>query len=182
MNKITIVTGNAGKVRELQAMAIGKLDFVMRDLDLDEIQSLDLEKIVKDKAERAYGQIKEPVIVDDVSAGLASLKGLPGPFIKFFNKELGGDALYQLAKPEGDTVTISCVAAYYDGDKFILGRGSIHGSIVAPRGNNGFGFDSVVIPHGENKTMAEMTEEEKIRISHRGMAFRSLLSQLETLK
>jgi non-canonical purine NTP pyrophosphatase (RdgB/HAM1 family) len=181
MKKITIVTSNPGKVRELEAMASGKLDFAMYDLDIDEIQSLELEKIVKDKAQKAYAQIKGPVIVDDVSAGLASLNGLPGPFIKFFNNELGGDALYQLAKPEGDMATIVCIVAYYDGKKFVLGKGTIHAKIVAPKGGNGFGFDSVVIPEGQSKTMAEMTHEEKMRISHRGKALRSLLRKLETL-
>lgn len=108
MNKITIVTGNPGKVAELQAIALGKLDFVMQDLDIDEIQSLDLEKIVKDKAFRAYSMLKAPVIVDDVSAELASLNGLPGPFIKFFNKQIGEQALYLLAGNKTDKVTVTC--------------------------------------------------------------------------
>ncbi len=182
MQKISIVTGNSGKVRELQAMAMGKLEFTMHDLDIDEIQSLDLEEIVKDKARKAYRQIKAPVVVDDVSAGLTSLKGLPGPFIKFFNRILGGDALYQLAKSAQDTVTITCIAAYYDGKQYVLGTGTIKGTTVVPRGENGFGFDSVIIPEGHHITMAEMSDEEKILISHRGRAFRSLLEKLEILK
>jgi len=181
MHKIVIVTGNPGKVRELEAMAMGRLDFAMHDLDIDEIQSLDLEKIVKDKARKAYQQLKTPVIVDDVSAGLSSLNGLPGPFIKFFNKSLGGDALHQISRTDNDTVTISCIAAYYDGKHFILGKGTIKGNIVSPRGSNGFGFDAVVIPEGTGKTMAEMSEEDKMRVSHRGKAFRDLLNQLEKL-
>jgi non-canonical purine NTP pyrophosphatase (RdgB/HAM1 family) len=178
MLRITIVTGNPGKVKELKALASGRIDFTMHDLDIDEIQSLDLEKIVKDKADKAYKQIGSPVIVEDVSAGLASLNNLPGPFIKYFNKEIGNDSLYKLANPN-DTVTISCIAAYYDGVKFLLGKGTLTGKIVSPRGNNGFGFDSVVVPSGQTKTMAEMTSEEKILVGHRGKAFRSLLSQLE---
>jgi non-canonical purine NTP pyrophosphatase (RdgB/HAM1 family) len=182
MKRITIVTGNPGKVRELEAMAMGKLNFAMHDLDIDEIQSLELEKIVKDKAEKAYIQIKAPVIVDDVAAGLSSLNGLPGPFIKFFNKELGEDALYRLARSKDDTVIVTCIAAYYDGEQLILGKGTIKGKAVSPRGSNGFGFDSVVVPEGQKRTMAEMSEEEKMKVSHRGKAFRSLLQQLESLK
>jgi non-canonical purine NTP pyrophosphatase (RdgB/HAM1 family) len=181
MQKITIVTGNPGKVRELQAMAMGKINFVMHDLDIDEIQSLDLREIVKNKAKKAYEQLNTPIIVDDVSAGLTSLNGLPGPFIKFFNQKLGGDALFQLTKRKDDKVTISCIAAYYDGKEFILGEGTITGRIVSPRGKNGFGFDVVVVPDGQSMTMAEMSEEEKMLVSHRGKAFRDLLSQLEKL-
>jgi non-canonical purine NTP pyrophosphatase (RdgB/HAM1 family) len=178
MTKITIVTGNPGKVKELKAMALGKLDFTMLDLDIDEIQSLDLEAIVKDKAEKAYELAGGPVIVDDVSAGLDSLNGLPGPFIKFYNERLGSDVLYKISKPD-DRVTIDCLAGYYDGEDFMFGKGTIRGKIVSPRGSNGFGFDSVVILDGHDKTMAEMPDEEKAYISHRGIAFRSLLSQIE---
>lgn len=180
--KITIVTGNPGKVRELQAMAMGKLDFVMHDVDIDEIQSLDLEAIVIDKAKKAYQQIHSPIVVDDVSAGLKSLNGMPGPFIKFFNKEIGPDSLYRLSDKEDDEVTVSCMAAYYDGKEFILGRGTIHGQVVSPRGENGFGFDTVIVPDGQTKTMGEMTDEQKMLVSHRGLAFRSLLDQLEARK
>jgi XTP/dITP diphosphohydrolase len=182
MKTITIVTGNPGKVRELEAMAIGKLDFKMHSLDIDEIQSLDLEEIVKHKAKAAFELIKSPVIVDDVSAGLASLEGLPGPFIKFFQKKLGGEALYTLRKDAEDKVTLSCIAAYYDGEQFILGKGVITGTTVSPRGSGGFGFDVVVIPEGQAKTMAEMNEKQKMDVSHRGIAFRDLLRQLDALK
>ncbi|RTK93271.1 non-canonical purine NTP pyrophosphatase [Candidatus Saccharibacteria bacterium] len=178
MKTITIVTGNPGKVKELQAMATDSLEFTMHDLDIDEIQSMDLEHIVKDKAHKAYQQIKSPVIVDDVSAGLASLNGLPGPFIKFFNKTIGDDSLFKLAKAN-DIVTIVCLAAYYDGENYIIGQGTITGTIVEPRGTNGFGFDSVVIPDGQTQTMGEMSGHMKMQFSHRGKAFRALITKLE---
>lgn len=182
MQTTTIVTGNPGKVRELEAMAEGKLSFAMHSLDLTEIQSLDLHEVVEDKLRRAYAQLKVPVIVDDVSAGLDKLGGLPGTFIKFFNEKLGGDSLLQLAgNKEGEQVTVSCMAAYYDGKTMLFGKGTIRGTLVAPRGTNGFGFDVVIVPEGETRTMAEMTEAEKMAVSHRGRAFRDLLAQLERL-
>jgi non-canonical purine NTP pyrophosphatase (RdgB/HAM1 family) len=181
MQKITIVTSNPGKVRELQAMAMGKFDFVMHDLELAEIQSLDLEEIVVDKLKKAYKVIKAPVIVDDVSAGLDNLQGLPGPFIKYFNQLLGGDSLLTLANAENEPVTITCMAAYFDGKEVLIGRGTIKGRVVHPRGQNGFGFDVVVVPNGETRTMAEMSEAEKMQVSHRGKAFRDLVKQLDLL-
>lgn len=178
MKTVTIVTGNPNKVRELQAMAKGQIDFTMHDLDIDEIQSMDLEKIVRDKAQKAFAQIKEPVIVEDVSAGLISLNGMPGPFIKFFEKEIAGGALYRLTKADNERVVVTCIAAYYDGKQFIFGQGILHGTVVSPRGSNGFGFDPEIVPDGQDRTMAEMTTEEKSQISHRGKAFRALLEQL----
>ena len=144
MRKIAIVTGNPGKVQELQAIAMGALDFEMREINLSEIQSLDLHEIIEDKVRRAYDVVQGPVIVDHVK--------------------------------------IFCIAAYYDGDHMLFGEGILRGTVVRPRGHNGFGFDSVVQPEGENRTMAQMSREEKIQISHRGRAFRSLLEQIEKLQ
>jgi non-canonical purine NTP pyrophosphatase (RdgB/HAM1 family) len=178
MEAITIVTGNPGKVRELEAMAKGKLHFVMHELDIDEIQSLDPHEIVEDKAKKAYEQIKRPVIVDDVAADLDSLQGLPGPFIKFFNQVLGEDALVQLSKVENEQVNVTCIAAFYDGQNMVLSEGTIRGTVVKPRGTNGFGFDTVIVPDGQTRTMGEMSDEEKMQISHRGKAFMGLIEKL----
>jgi non-canonical purine NTP pyrophosphatase (RdgB/HAM1 family) len=181
MQSITIITGNPGKFRELEAISHGRFTFKMQSLSLHEIQSLDLEEIIKDKLQRAYDIVKAPVIVDDVSAGLDNLEGLPGPFIKFFNEKLSEEALYILAGREEAPVTITCSAGYYDGKEFVIGTGTIRGKVVSPRGKGGFGFDVIVMPEGESRTMAEMTPEEKMAISHRGKAFRDLLAQLEEM-
>ncbi len=182
--KITIVTGNLNKLRELSALAPNDLELTNQALELDEIQSLDLRKIVEDKLRRAYEQVGSAVIVEDVSAGLESLNGLPGPFIKFFEQQLGRGALYKLSKQPDDRVTIRCIAGYFDGAKMVFAEGVVHGTITAPRGENGFGFDCVVVPDGqlsdERRTVAEMTADEKNAISHRGQAFKSLFQQLDS--
>jgi len=77
-------------------------------VDLDEIQSLDLEAIAVDKAKRAYEKVGKPVLVEDVSAGLDSMGGLPGPFIKYFEVTLGMDALYQLRKAQDEPGSATC--------------------------------------------------------------------------
>lgn len=179
MKTITLVTGNPNKLRELQAIAPAGLQFDSKAVDLTEIQSLDLREIVEDKVRRAYDVVGGPVIVEDVSAGLDELEGLPGPFFKFFKDKLGEDALLKLAKKPGAAVTICCLAAYYDGKQMLFGEGVIHGKVVEPRGENGFGFDPVVVPEGEIRTMAEMSAEEKNALSHRGKAFRHLLEKLQ---
>lgn len=181
MKDIVLVTGNPNKLRELQEMVLEGVHFQSRDLHLHEIQSLDQHGIIKDKLERAYDDVQGPVIVEDVSAELQSLNGLPGPFIKFFEEQLGAGALYKLSKVKNDKVTIRCLAGYYDGKQMLFGKGVLHGTVVAPRGNNGFGFDCVIVLDGETRTMAEMPPEEKNSISHRHQAFSALLKQLKTL-
>ena len=178
---ITIVTGNANKLREIEALAPAGLQFTSQKIDLDEIQSLDLRAIVEHKLRQAYALVKTPVAVEDVSAELASLNGLPGPFVKFFVQQLEG-SLYQLTKAENDTVTIRCLAGYFDGVNLLFGEGILPGIIVPPRGDNGFGFDPVVQPDGSFKTLAEMTTDEKNAISHRARAFRDLFNQVGALK
>jgi len=178
-----LVTGNLNKLKELKAMAPANLELSSREVDLTEIQSLDLHEIVEDKVKRAYEIVQSPVIVEDVSAGLDDLGGLPGPFYKFFREKLSDTILLQLSSlAKSNKVTIQCLAAYYDGENLLFGHGVLRGTTVEPRGQNGFGFDPVVVPDGQKRTIAEMSAEEKNQISHRGQAFRSLLAQLEALK
>ena len=180
MQNITLVTGNKGKLKEYESLLPKNIPitFTTREVDINEIQSLDLEVIVRDKLERAFNMIHAPVIVEDVAAGLTSLNGLPGPFIKFFEEKLGKSALFTLAKQPDEPVIITCITGYYDGERMVVGVGELHGKVVAPRGYNGFGFDSVIVPDGETQTMAEMSTEKKNTISHRGKAIRALLEQL----
>jgi non-canonical purine NTP pyrophosphatase (RdgB/HAM1 family) len=180
MKHITLVTGNPGKLAEWQRMFPADIQLDAADVDLDEIQSLDLDAIAVDKARRAYEQLKRPVIVEDVSAGLDNLGGLPGPFIKFFEHKLGLDALRQMAAHEGDPATVVCTVAYYNGTHAIIGRGVIHGKAVDSRGDGGFGFDKNFVPNGHEHTYGEMTDEEKDAVSHRSIAIKDLVEKLKS--
>jgi non-canonical purine NTP pyrophosphatase (RdgB/HAM1 family) len=178
MRQILLVTGNENKLREWQRQMPDDVELTSIDIDLPEIQSDDSEEIVADKAKRAYEAAGMPVVVEDVSAELEHLNGLPGPFIKFFMKRLGNDALYQLATHEGEAATISCAVAYYDGENLITLRGDVKGTVVAPRGGDGFGFDITFVPDGYDKTYAEMTGSEKDAVSHRQKAIKMLVDRL----
>lgn len=178
MNEILLVTGNAHKLGEWQRMMPSGLTLNSIDIDLDELQSDDSVEIVVDKVKRAYDVAQKPVIVEDVSAGLEKWNGLPGPFVKFFLKKLGQDALYQIAGREGENATVSCVAAYYDGENLIHARGDVEGTIVAPRGES-FGFDVTFVPNGYHQTYAEMEKSVKDSLSHRSIAIARLLEQLK---
>src|SRR3989344_2105441 len=94
MNKLTFITGNAGKTKYLSNYFHIPVDHVK--LDLHEIQSFDLREEVEDKARRAFEVIKSPVLVEDVSLIFYGLNKLPGPFIKWFLETLGNDGLCRL--------------------------------------------------------------------------------------
>ena len=180
MIKFTLVTGNAHKLAEFKRLLPTDCLFDHVALDLDEIQSFDSAVIIADKARRAYEIVKKPVVVEDVSAGLDSLNGLPGPFIKYFEMQLGADALYKLAGP-GTAATITCTIAYYDGQQMLLSKGIITGSVVPLTIDSGFGFDGVFLPSGQSQTFSQMTSAEKDAISHRALAVQNLLKQLKEL-
>lgn len=176
----SLVTGNPHKLSELQSVFPPDSSLRSVKLDLDEIQTLDLHEIVRHKLRHAFSVVKGPVIIEDVSAELAALNGLPGPFIKFFEERLGKGALHTLAG-EG-RVKIICAMGYYDGKQEIIVDGVLEGRIVAPRDGEGFGFDFVLIPDGYDKTMSELGLDVKNTISHRYKAAEQLAGQLKRLE
>lgn len=177
---VTLVTSNRGKLIEWQRLFPAEFKLESADIDLPEIQSMDLIAIIEDKARRAFERIGSPVLVEDVSSGLTKLGGLPGPFIKYFEVALGMDALYKLAEQEGDPAIVTCTVAYYDGVTMITAEGVTRGTVVPPRGDNGFGFDAVFMPNGSNKTYGEMNGAEKDAVSHRGKAIAALVDQIKS--
>lgn len=178
MQRATLVTGNKNKLLEFKRLLPADFPYAHKALDLDEIQSFDLKEIVSNKARHAYEIIGTPVIIEDVSAGLACLNGLPGPFIKYFQERMGSEALYLLAN-DNKRATITCNVAYYDGSRLIIGTAKVEGQVVPARTTHGFGFDNVFMPDDSTRTFAEMGNELKDIIGHRGLAVRDLLKQLE---
>jgi len=178
MKHIFLVTGNPGKLTEWHRILPDSIDIDSIDIDLAEIQSMSPEEIVADKAKRAYAAAQKPVVVEDVAVNIAKLNGLPGPFVKFFIKALGSDALYKVSS-DGAAATVSCAMAYYDGSELITVRSDVPGKITAPRGENGFGFDGTFVPDSHEKTYAEMSDDEKDTVSHRAQAIRLLIDALQ---
>ena len=152
-------TGNLNKLREFEGILGVKLNHV--GLDLDEIQSVDVDEVAKHKAIQAYGIAKEPVIVEDTGLYFEELNGLPGALIKFFIKRLELKQVCNLIKHNRRALAKTCIA-YFDGKEVRLFIGETKGSIAAePRGAEGFGWDPIFIPEGSDKTFAELTAEEK---------------------
>lgn len=170
MQKLTFITGNAGKAKYLSDYFHLPVDHVR--LDLNEIQSLDLKEVVEDKARRAYEEIKTPVLVEDVSLSFSALKGLPGPLIKWFLQALGNEGLCHVLDRFYDRSALAEVEfAICDETGVHTFRGAMEGVIAAsPRGEMGFGWDPIFIPMGYDETWAEMSDDEKHATSMRKIA------------
>lgn len=173
---ITFVTGNVKKLEEFKAILGTSFprEIVSQKVDLPELQG-EINEICIKKCKEAARIIQGPVIVEDTCLGFNALKGLPGPYIKWFLEKLEPEGLYKLlAGFEDKSAQAICTFAYHPGQpnaEVILFQGRTDGDIVSPRGSRDFGWDPCFQPKGYNQTYAEMPKEEKNKISHR---FRAL--------
>ncbi|MFA6520674.1 MAG: non-canonical purine NTP pyrophosphatase [Candidatus Paceibacterota bacterium] len=159
MKEITYITGNQHKADYLAKYL--ELKLLHKKVDLDEIQSLDLKKIVKHKVRQAFDAVKGPVLVEDTTLEFKALGGLPGPFIKYFVEQMPPEDICSLLNGRDRSATARCMFGYFDGEKETFFEGSINGSIAEkPAGDIGYGFDKIFIPEGFSVTRAELNEED----------------------
>jgi XTP/dITP diphosphohydrolase len=126
----------------------------------------------------------DTALADESGIEVDALGGRPGPRSARFAGEDASDErnLEELIRAtkgvpgSGRTARYRCVAvlAYPDG-RSVSVEGVCEGVLVSkPRGSSGFGYDPIFVPAGWERTMAELSDEEKDRISHRGSALRAL--------
>jgi XTP/dITP diphosphohydrolase len=137
------------------------------------------------KAAEIFDFSNKMCFADDSGLEVKALKGQPGVRSARFagepsNSEKNIDLL--LEKLQGKSirdarfVTVICLMTK---DKTLFFEGEVKGQILeSRRGNNGFGYDSVFVPDGYDKTFAEMSADEKNSISHRKMAMSKLMDFL----
>ena len=180
MDKLHFATINKDKLKE--ASEILKRRIIGIPGDVEEIQSMDLEKVATQKATGYYQVLKKPLFVEDVALSFSALKGLPGAYINDFSKVLGNDGLIELLKNKKDRKAVaSTVIAYIpEAGKVYKFKGVVKGTIAKkPRGDNGFGWDAIFIPNGEKRTFAEMTLKEKNKYSMRKKALEKFSNWIE---
>ncbi len=175
------VTGRAEKAREAERLGF-RLERM--DLDLIEPQALDPADVVEWKAREAFGRLGRPVIVEDSGLAIHAWGDFPGALVKWIEKSAGLETMARMLDAFPDrSATATCVVAHFDGQRVVAGRGEVTGTIaVSPRGSGGFGWDSLFIPTGAARTFAEMTGEEKDRVSHRRRAWEALARHLPRLR
>ncbi|KAL5224470.1 hypothetical protein ABZP36_011109 [Zizania latifolia] len=169
---VTFVTGNAKKLEEVRAILGSSIPFQSLKLDLPELQG-EPEDISKEKARMAASQVNGPVLVEDTCLCFNALKGLPGPYIKWFLEKIGHEGLNNLLLAyEDKSAFATCIfsLALGPGEEPITFIGKTAGKIVPARGPTDFGWDPVFQPDGFEQTYAEIPKSVKNQISHRGKA------------
>ena len=192
--QIGIASRNPGKIREiLQICSEWEVQWVTADSDsrewpkVEETGSTYLDNaLLKARAVSAWLQL--PAVADDSGVEVDALGGAPGVRSARYAGEGAGDErnLEELMRAvrgvpsSGRSARYRClaVAAWPDGRE-VHAEAVCEGSLVSKgRGAGGFGYDPIFVPAGWDKTMAELSADEKDRISHRGKAFRALAELL----
>ena len=193
--KLVLATHNKDKVTELRA-SLKNLNIQILTLEqFPEIGDIEetgatLSANAKIKAEEVYKITQIPSIADDTGLEVEALGGAPGVYSSRFAGENVSydDNVNKLLKemeevpPEGRSAKFRTVICFVDGKRELYTQGEIKGIIAKDkRGDKGFGYDPIFYIPQLKKTMAELTTEEKNKISHRGNAIRNLRKLLKEL-
>lgn len=168
-----MVTSNAGKAAEVSAFFNGLLEVDHVALEVPEHRSSDVAEIARNKAHYAYSQLNTPLIVDDTGFFIDALNGFPGTYAAFVLNSIGNAGILKLMEGISDrNARFKTGIAYADEQDIQVFTGTLEGTIARnPRGNNGFGYDPIF--EVGRMTLAEISIEEKSRISHRAGALSS---------
>lgn len=169
--KIRFVTNNDNKLKEVQELLSEDI-IIPAKLKIEEIQTDNVEKLVKDKLLKAFKKVGRPVFVEHTGLYIESLNGFPGGLTQEFWDKLKEDRFANLlGSLENTKATAKTTIGYCDGKKIHFFDGEVSGKIPpAPRGNTEFQWDCVFIPNGFEHTFAELGEK-KNEISMRKIAF-----------
>jgi XTP/dITP diphosphohydrolase len=186
--RLLVATTNRHKLREIRAIMAG-LGLDIEGLDAypavpePEETGATFEENARQKAVYYSTRLGVPAVAEDSGLEIDGLGGEPGvhsaryggPEADTYDKKFA--LVYRRLRERGapgSTARFVCALAMADGDRILYqSRGTIEGVIAnGPRGDGGFGYDPIFFspPHG--RTLAELTEDEKAQVSHRGQAFR----------
>ena len=169
MDKVVyLVTGNQRKV-QITKNSLAKYGYEVEQLKMEtpEIQSADTEEVAKYSVKFAAEAANKAVIKNDVGMFIEALNGFPGPFVKFINKWFTAEKLVETYRDEANRKAYFIDALGYcePGKEPMCFIAKTYGTLIdTPRGDNGVMVDSLFVPDGYNKTIAELTDEESLKL------------------
>lgn len=191
--KLLVASNNQGKVKEIKEILenneVQSLKEIKLEIEVKEDGKTFEENAIK-KAKAIYSATKIPCIADDSGIEIEEYNGWPGTLTaRFLGKDKATneyarerneyilEKMRGLPKEKRKVKHVTCIA-YCDENGVKVVRGEQVGYIAThPRGENGFGFDEIFeLPNG--KTMAEITKEEKNKISSRKIALEKIKKQI----
>ncbi len=189
--KLIVATHNQSKILEFRRI-LEPLSVEVSPADLPEVEETGktFEENAYLKAFSALRATGEPCIADDSGLSVDALGGAPGIYSARYAGEGASngqriakllEALKDVPKEKRAAKFVCAVCCVFPNGDLLTARGECPGGIAfAPRGEDGFGYDPVFLTG--KKTFAELTAEEKDKISHRGKALRLFAEELKKYK
>jgi len=194
--RIIFATTNKGKLKEVREAL---KEFGIEVVGLEKGKAPPPEETGKTFCENAYQKavyyakaLGEPVLAEDSGLEVEALGGRPGVYSSRFAGEGATDEennrklieeLKKLGLEESPARYASFFFLAFPDGAGLWSRGTLEGKVITkPRGEGGFGYDPLFVPKGYDRTMAQLTIEEKNSISHRGRALKALIKAIEEVK
>ena len=189
MNKLILATHNEHKAKEfkqiLPQFRVQTLADLNYDQEITETAS-DLEGNSLLKADTIFRQYGHIVVSDDSGLEVQALNGAPGVYSARYageqkdNQKNTEKLLHELKGIKNRNAQFRTVITLMSSKDTLQFEGIVEGAIVdEPKGDKGFGYDPVFIPNGFQKTFAELSSNEKNKISHRANAIEKLVAFIE---
>lgn len=187
--RLCFATNNKHKIKEIEALLgssyqLLSLEDIGCDVELPEDQDT-LEGNSLQKAQYVYAHFQVDCFADDTGLEVTALNGAPGVYsARYAGPEKDTTAnmallLKNLGGKSDRSAQFRTVITLILGGRQIQFEGIVKGKIAEHHhGEKGFGYDPIFIPEGYSKTFAEMSQEEKNKISHRGLAIQKLVKYL----
>ncbi|AGO61088.1 non-canonical purine NTP pyrophosphatase [Ferroplasma acidiphilum] len=177
---IKFVTSNSHKYEEAKALFKSKnIELSWVKMEYEEIQAEDNELICRDSCMKLTEKIDSPFFIDDTGLYIKSLNGFPGPYASYVQSTLGNSRIMEIGA--GSEAHFKTVIGFSMESEIYTFTGILNGHIAKKEsGTNKFGYDPIFIPEGYDKTLAELSTEEKNIISHRGRALDKFMDFLSS--
>ena len=187
--KIVLASSNEHKVKEINAIVEGlNVEFILPPKDFDPIEDgKTFEENSLIKAKEAWKLSKTWTLADDSGLCIDALNGSPGIHSARYAETPQARidrVLGEMKGKENRKARFKCCMTLLnpDGEIAFTYTGVCEGSICEyQKGINGFGYDPIFLLDGSDRTMAELSEEEKNEISHRGKALKEVIKYLKNV-
>ncbi len=181
--KLAFVTTNKHKFEEVQNLLKNfPIELEQLNMDYEENHDSSIEEIARTAAKKLTSELNRPIVVEDTGLFFEAYYNFPGALPKFVFNSLGYKGIFKLLENESRNAYFKTVVGYCEPDKEPLTfDGLMRGEITTQIFNentDSMPYDRIFVPEGKNKTISDMTIEEKNSLSQRAEAFIKLAEYL----
>ncbi len=177
---ITFVTSNRHKYEEVsEIFSSAGINLAWKEMKYEEIQADSTEEVSLNSCEKLRGIVSGNYFIEDTGLFIEPLSGFPGVYSSFVQKTIGNSGVLRILNGTRSKAVFRTVASLSLGEEVKQFIGELEGTIdTEEKGKGGFGYDPIFVPVGMNRSLAELSLNEKNRISHRSRSIGKLVSFL----